>query len=234
VNVNVIVTGANRGLGLALLEAFLKDGAFVSALCRRPPDNGKLHSFTPARVNALRIHRCDLSDNRQITKAAEQISRVCDHIDLIINNAALLIKDESIESLSEGVFLESMAVNAFAPLAVAKAFLPLLKEASNPRIINISSASGVVERVRSFNGLYSYKASKAALNMLTRILALELRNDGIVVTAVDPGWMRTDMGGRDATGTPEETAAGILRISRKLTMEDTGRFLRWDGASVEW
>lgn len=222
-----LITGTSRGLGLELVKQALASGAKVFACCRNPQGAGQLQAL---QADNLQILDADVSNNSQLSKAIARI----DSLDVIINNAAILERDEAVATLQKDAVLKSFEVNAVAPMEVIRIALPLLKKSQNPKIINISSGSGIISRVRAYNELYSYKTSKSALNMFTRVLSFELQEDKIPVIAVDPGWMRTDMGGADATGDPVASAEGILKISENLTMADTGKFLKYDGTECEW
>jgi NAD(P)-dependent dehydrogenase (short-subunit alcohol dehydrogenase family) len=118
-------------------------------------------------------------------------------------------------------------------MLVAKAHLSLLREGEGPQILNISSTSGSLNE-KSSGGGYSYCSSKAALNMLSRTLAFDLKSDGIIVVALHPGWVSTDMGGSAAPMDPPESATAILDLAEDLTMRDTGGFYRRDGRRAPW
>ena len=116
---------------------------------------------------------------------------------------------------------------------VAQSLLGLLKAGKAGKIVNVTSQLGSISRKRS-GGRYSYDGSKAALNMFSRTLAFDVIDDGIITIVIHPGWVRTDMGGRGASIGVEESAAGILNVTEKLTKKDVGRFLAWDGAEIPW
>lgn len=229
-----LVTGASRGLGLELTKGSLFSGNKVFALTQESSDHSKLSALSKEFPDSLFICIANYSDERQMKRIATFIAKETDHLDVIINNAAVLIKDESILSLNKEQLLDTFFVNTVIPVEIVKLSLPFLKKSQTPKVINISSNSGVTARVKSFNGLYSYKTSKSALNMLTRIMAFELDKEGIPVIAVEPGWMRTDMGGAAATNSPADSAAGILRVVQGLTKTDSGSFLNNNGDKLNW
>jgi NAD(P)-dependent dehydrogenase (short-subunit alcohol dehydrogenase family) len=117
-------------------------------------------------------------------------------------------------------------------LKVAQVFLPLLKQGSSPRLINISSKMGRMEF--SASDRIAYRASKAALNKVTQGLATDLKEDGITCIAMHPGWVQSDMGGAQADITPQESAQGILKVIQSITLDDTGKFIDWDGTPRSW
>ncbi|MEL7233812.1 MAG: SDR family NAD(P)-dependent oxidoreductase, partial [Chloroflexota bacterium] len=129
--------------------------------------------------------------------------------------------------------LYTLRVNAVAPVMVARAFVPLLRNGDNRRLVSITSQLGSLERKQS-GGLYDYCASKAALNMYTRTLAADLKSDGITTVMIHPGWVQTDMGGRSADLTPEESAAAVVNVIDGLTPEMNGGFYRQDGSQHPW
>ena len=118
-------------------------------------------------------------------------------------------------------------------MRVTAQFVDLLRRGSTPKLLNISSQLGSLRRARA-DGLYSYNASKAALNMITRMLALDLERDGITVVTIHPGWVQTDMGGSQATVTVPDSAAGIIRLAENLTMADTNKFFAHTGEEMPW
>jgi NAD(P)-dependent dehydrogenase (short-subunit alcohol dehydrogenase family) len=129
--------------------------------------------------------------------------------------------------------LEVFRVNTVAPVVIAQACAALLRRGREPRIVNVSSDAGSLEKCAG-GGAYSYAASKAALNMMTRCLAADLRPDGIVVASVHPGFVRTDMGGPEAPLAPSDTLPSLLRVIDELRLEDSGCFRNWDGTVIPW
>jgi NAD(P)-dependent dehydrogenase (short-subunit alcohol dehydrogenase family) len=154
-------------------------------------------------------------------------------LDLLINNAGILPRGATIASLEVGTLLRTMHVNAIGPLMVARAFVRLLEKSDYPVILNVSSESGSLA-LKTTGGNYGYCASKAALNMYTRALSFDLQPRGVIVIALHPGWVRTDMGGRSAPLSPKHSALGILSLADRLTLSDCGRFLTWDGHELPW
>jgi len=232
--VNFLITGTSRGLGLELVKISLSAGNRVFAICRNLSVNVKLQTLMNEYDKSLFVFEGDVSDSVQLHNILEKVKEKTDHIDVIINNAAILLKNESVFTLDKTQMLKLFEINAIAPLEMIRLFFDLLEASKNPKVLNISSESGVINRVKTFNGLYSYKASKAALNMMTRLMALELREKKIVVVAVDPGWIKTDMGGPKATGDPSVSASGIIKISQNLTIEESGCFLDYDGTVLKY
>jgi len=243
----VLVTGAGRGLGLEIVRQCLARGDRVFAGCRNPQCASDLHSLVVEFLDRFRILPLDVSDPRSIDASWNMVREQIDGLDLLINNAGINSKSRDVIAHQEvnasadrcaldhvdfnGMFL-MLRINAISPLMVAQRYLDLLQNGVRPTIINISSERGSLALKKE--GGYAYSASKAALNMLTRALALDVTRLGIMAVAIDPGWIKTDMGGPHAPMAPAESAQGILRVVNDLTEADIGRFLRWDGTALPW
>src|SRR4029077_5790488 len=171
----------------------------------------------------------DVRDNATIARAA-RILPDNEGLDLLVNNAAIFpgTGDEPFELLDPESFNEAFDCNVTGVARVTRAFLPHLRKSANARIVNISSGAGSIAE-KEDSSYYPYSVSKAALNMLTRALAAELRSSGIVMTAISPGWVRTEMGGPGAPLTPQESASSLVGTMAGLTIEQTGKFLGRDG-----
>ena len=229
----IFITGANRGLGLEFVRQFSERGDRVFATCRDPQNAGDLHQLQSKFPEQVSILELDVRDEDAIEAVRDKVAAEVPGIDLLINNAGVLYKGEKPANLDMEKLLNGFHINAIAPMFVTKHFLDLLREGNNPRIMNISSMLGSI-KLKSSGGNYSYDGSKAALNMLTRALAFDLKPDGIIVVTVHPGWVLTDMGGRHAALKPVESIRGLLELADNLEMGDTSRFFRWDGSEHPW
>jgi NAD(P)-dependent dehydrogenase (short-subunit alcohol dehydrogenase family) len=229
----VLITGANRGIGLGLVEACLAHGDRVFAGCRKPREAAKLRTLAATHPDCLFLLALDVIDETAIARAAQAVQDQARGLDLLVNNAGIFPSGNALSSLEVETLLHTMEVNAIAPVMVARACVPLLKRGNHPVIINVSSDSGSLAR-KTTGRDYGYCASKAALNMLTRTLAHDLRHVGIIVLALHPGWVRTDMGGRLAPLKPAESARSILALADRLTLADSGRFLDRKGRPLPW
>jgi NAD(P)-dependent dehydrogenase (short-subunit alcohol dehydrogenase family) len=154
-----------------------------------------------------------------------------DALDLLVNNAGILIDDDELGSLTFDNLLYILRVNAVAPVLVAQRYLDLLQHGRDPKIVGITSEHGSITS-KPDGGPYGYSASKAALNMFMRTLAFDLH--GIATFVIDPGWVRTDMGGRGASLSPARSVSGMISIIDEVGILDTGRFFRWDGEEEPW
>jgi NAD(P)-dependent dehydrogenase (short-subunit alcohol dehydrogenase family) len=175
--------------------------------------------------------RLDVSDERNIEALAAQLNG--QPIDILINNAGVGGEGRSIAGLEAAELQRVMMINAIAPILVTKQLLPNLRAGRRRIIVNITSQLG---SIASNNGgsSYSYRGSKAALNMLTVSLANELAPDGFTCVAVHPGWVRTAMGGENAPISPQQSAKHLLDLIERLTPADNGSFLNHDGGPLPW
>lgn len=229
----VLITGANRGIGLEFARQYAARGAAIFAGCRRPEQATDLQQLSAHHPGQLVILPLVITDQASIGRSVAAVSDQVNGLDILINNAGQYPRGERPGTLEACVILDAFAVNSVAPLMVAQAYLDLLKAGSCPRIVNITSQMGSLARKQS-GGNYSYCASKAALNMLTRALAFDVRAMGIIAMMMHPGWVKTDMGGSGASLTPQEAVQGMIRVIDGLTPQDTGRFLQWNGAELPW
>ena len=232
-----LVTGANRGIGLAFVHKLLARGDRVIAACRHPGKATALNTLTGEYPGRLHVLPLDVADAKAREELVRELPLVCEHIDLLLNNAGVLHSGERFGSLSDAHLDDSFRTNVVGPLLLTQALAPLLADAAadrqGARVVNISSQLGSIARTTRF-GTPSYNISKAALNMATVLLSQALAERGIVVVAMHPGWVRTDMGGKDAHLEPAASVAGILEVAGKLDTTDSGRFLDWQGEPLPW
>lgn len=231
----VLITGANRGLGFEFVRQCLARGDRVFAGCRNPAKATALQALSADHPGQLTIPPLDVTDEETIAACVEAIRSQVDGLDLLINNAGIYPRGETPTTLNADTMLRAFHVNAVGPMIVAKHCLDLLRAGDHPRIVNISSKMGSLWwKEREGGGDYSYCSSKAALNMLTRTLAFDLRSDGIIVVALNPGWVQTDMGGSNADLTPAESVCGMLEVIERLTESDSSKFFTWEGKEHPW
>jgi NAD(P)-dependent dehydrogenase (short-subunit alcohol dehydrogenase family) len=229
----VVITGANRGLGLELARAFAACGHRVIGGCRRPADATELRAITP------HAHAVDTGDVHSIAGFVSAIGE--DTVDVLVNNAGLSAAGLGADPDERDVLLQSpehfmgqMRINALGPMLIARGLLPALRRSPRPRIVNISSQVGSMVVGQGMGRDVGYGASKAALNMVTIKLAVRLREEGVIAVAVHPGFLRTDMGGPNADLDPAEAAVQVAELVDGLTMEQSGSFLQWDGSEHPW
>jgi NAD(P)-dependent dehydrogenase (short-subunit alcohol dehydrogenase family) len=225
----VLITGANRGIGLALVKAYAGRRDKVFACIRATSDRDDLDAFARAQPNWVEIIEMDVSDPAQIGRVRRKLE--ADPIDVLINNAGIGGPErQSAADMDFDGLEETLRVNTLAPLRVALAFLPNVK-AARGRIITVSSQMGATG---ASSDHLAYRVSKQAVNRLMRGLATELKPLGIPVLIVHPGWVKTEMGGEGAQLSPEDSAANLLKLIDKLDIASTGRFLAWNGKELAW
>jgi NAD(P)-dependent dehydrogenase (short-subunit alcohol dehydrogenase family) len=235
----VLITGANRGLGLEFTRQYLDRGARVFASCRRPAEARQLQTLQAEQPQHLSVVSLDVADHDSIQAAYATVRSQVDGLDVLINNAGVYSSrggEEPLERLGKLTFEEALTVlrvNAVAPLIVAQRCLDLLRAGHDAKIVSISSGYGSVSaNTRGFP--YYYSASKAALNMFMRSLAADAKRWGITTVLLDPGWVSTDMGGPGAPLTPEVAVRAMIRVIDALTPRRNGRFLTWQGDEQNW
>ncbi len=209
---HVLITGCNRGIGLALAEAALARGWQVTGTTRG--------ADAPEGVMVI---DCDMDNVGKIASAFEGLGP----LDLLINNAGVIGPEVPALDMDYAGFRHTLTVNTLAPLAVTQACLPALRQANGARILSISSQMSWMGYAKSDR--IAYRASKVALNKVMQGVATDLAPEGIACALIDPGWVRTDMGGAQADEDPVAVANGVLTIAERLTMEETGKFFRFTG-----
>lgn len=227
-----LVTGACRGIGLEVSGQLARRGFHV-LLSARDPDKAEA-AAEPLRRQGLKVlpAQLDVTDGRSVEAAARFVERRFGRLDVLVNNAAILYDDwQRAENANLETAREAFETNTLGPWRVVQAFLPLLRKSKHPRVVNVSSESGSLASMGG--GTPAYSVSKAALNVLTRKLAAELRPSRVLVNSVCPGWVATEMGGPDATRTVEEGAAGVMWAATLPDGGPTGGFFR-DGEPLAW
>lgn len=217
----VVITGANRGVGLALAEQYHQAGWRVIGVCRESSD--ALEAAAERVIEGI-----DVTQAESVAALANALQG--ETLDILINNAGLL-QDESLGSLDFDSIREQMEINAYAPLRVVEALLPTLRKGS--KIANITSRMGSIADNDS-GGRYGYRASKAALNAFGKSLAMDLKPQGIAVAQLHPGYVQTRMVNFGGLISPQEAALGIAARIEALTLENSGGFWHSNGESLPW
>lgn len=226
----VLITGANRGIGLALVKAYAGRRDKVIACIRATSDREDLDALVKASPKWIEVIEMDVADAAEIGRARRRLE--AEPIDVLINNAGIGGPErQTATDMDFDGLIETLNVNTIAPLRVATAFLPNVKAAKG-KIITLSSQMGQVQSASTDS--LAYRVSKAAVNKLMRGLAAELKPQGIPVLIVHPGWVKTDMGGEGAPLSSEESAAQLQKLIDKLDLASTGKFLAWNGKELAW
>ncbi len=226
----IVVTGANRGIGLELCRQYLERGDTVDAAVRRPEEAQALRALGDGRKNGtLRIHACDVTDDASVRRFAEALPP--GPLDLLINNAGVMGKTARLEELDLADAVHTYDVNALGPIRVTRALLPRLQKGA--RVVHVTSKMGSLTDNTS-GGAYGYRMSKAALNMACRSMAIDHASDGITFIVVNPGWVQTDMGGSHATTPVNEAAGRLVALFDRLRPKDSGHFFNHTGEEVPW
>lgn len=228
----VLITGANRGLGLEFTRQYAAAGWQVIACCRIPQKADALQQLKQKYVDRLSIHALDVADFVQVEQLARQLKG--SSIDVLINNAGVYqYGKESFGSIDYEAWMEAFRVNSMAPLKMAEAFVKNLALGQQKKIINITSKMGSIDDNTSGHH-YLYRSSKTALNMVTRSLAIDLAPLGITAIVMHPGWVQTDMGGFSAPTTVQQSIAGMREVIARITPKDSGKFYGYDGKEIPW
>ena len=230
---NILITGANRGLGLALTEKLLAGGHHIYAINRR--DSDELLQLQEKCPESLRRYSGDVTDETSIRQSLETIASQVGALDIVLNNAAVHLDPSRspLEKVDFSVYLPAFQVNAIGPLMVVKYALPLLRKGQKKLIVNISSEAGSIGTCWR-KSEYSYCMSKASLNMASQILQNALKSEGMKVLALHPGWFSSDMGGAAAPITPADAAEEIVKLVLNPPGLDGPVYVASNGDALEW
>ncbi len=231
----VFITGASRGIGLGLTKIFLSLGDQVFSACRTPQKNSELLALKQKYPSQLFLVSVEVDSDESVKKAAQAVGSQTTQIDLLMNNAGISPGPASakLEEVDFKNCRDAYETNVLGPMRVTREFLPLLRKSKNPRVVHTTSGLASLSG-KSEGGFYAYGVSKAALNMLTRTMAFQFKGEGITVVCLDPGWVKTDMGGPSAPLTVEESSSAIVKTSKALTIEKTSQFIYNDGQELKW
>lgn len=230
----ILITGSNRGIGLALVKEYLSRGNVqIFATCRTPDKANELRQL--AADNPVLVIPLEINDEASITASVELVKQHTDSLDLLINNAGINPKEDGTRNF--GSFNASsighvVTSNSVSPVIVTQAYTSLLKKGNNPRVVMVSSQMGSITRATS--SAIAYRMSKAAMNMSAKALSQILESEGITVITTHPGWVQTDMGGSSAPVKPVDSAAGLVDVIEGLSAADNGKFFNYTGEEIPW
>jgi len=220
-----LVTGANRGLGLEFVRQLRARGERVIAAVR------DVTKSSDAAASAHEIHPLDVADEKSINAFAKALQGK--PIDVLIHNAGVMGADTSVAEVSFAEFRRVFDANTFGPAVLTKTLLPNLRAGERKMVLNISSTLGSISQAEG-GFSYAYKASKAALNMITVAMHHDLAKEGFTCVTFCPGWNRTDMGGPNAPLEARDSIAKLLTVEARLTKRDSGNFYSHEGSPIPW
>lgn len=229
----LLITGANRGIGLEFCRQYAAAGWRVLACCRDPGKADALKQLAGFHPDLIKLHALDVTNHTQIEQLARTLSG--ETIDLLINNAGVY------PAADQGAFgqtdyaewMTAFNINTMAPLKMVEAFIDQIAHSQLKLIVTITSQMGSVDD-NSSGGSYLYRSSKAAANMVVKSLAVDLKAKGITSVAFNPGWVKTDMGGPNAMISVEQSVSDMRKVIAGLTLADTGKFIGNDGIVIPW
>ena len=233
----ILITGANRGLGLEFVNQYLNRGEEIIATCRNPEGSNCLQTLIQKFSSHLNIFKMDVGNQKSINDAYRVIKENYNSIDVLINNAGIISGGKNRYHTLGELHTEDIGkvfqINSIAPILVLEKFFPLLKKGYTPKVVNISSRMGSIS-LKSGTSTYSYDASKAALNMFSKALAPRLMREKISIVVLHPGWVKTDMGTDRAAIYPKESINGMIRVIDGIIPSDSGKFIDWEGNEIPW
>lgn len=225
----ILITGANRGIGLEYVRQYAEHGGQVYATVRDPAQATSLHQLA-AEYSNVEVFTLDVADIAAIRDLAGQLSAIT--VDILISNAGTY-PESRFGKTDPQAWLHAFQVNTLTTYYLAEAFLPQLRRAGQAKLIAMTSKMGSIED-NSSGSEYIYRSSKTALNMVVKSLALDLREFNIAVAALHPGWVRTDMGGPNGLIDTATSVRGLRQVIEHLTCEQSGQFMAYDGKLIPW
>ena len=228
----ILITGANRGIGLALVKEYFKRDVQIFAACRNPEEAADLQALQSEKLSLISL---DISNESSIANAVQAVSAQTDRLDILINNARIYPRDAASASFGH-LEAENLAhilyTNSISPVMVTQAFLDLLRNAKPSKVLMVSSRLGSITLAGTSG--FGYRMSKTALNMAVKVMAQVLAPEGITVVTTHPGHVATDMGGAGAAVSPVESAEGLIRLLDTLSPEKAGHFYNYTGEELPW
>lgn len=228
----LLITGANRGLGLEFCRQYAEQGQRVLACCRKPEQASALQKLAETYTN-ISIHALDITDFQQIDSLAAELSN--ETIDVLLCNAGVYgdKPEHRFGALNYENWQHTLLINTFAPVKLTEAFLPNLTKSQQPLVVAITSLMGSMAD-NSSGGSICYRSSKAALNAAMKSLSIDLKPKNIAVLILHPGWVKTDMGGMNAPTSAEDSIAGMCNVIADFGLNDSGKFLDFRGKELPW
>jgi NAD(P)-dependent dehydrogenase (short-subunit alcohol dehydrogenase family) len=229
----LLITGANRGIGLEFCRQYAADGWRVLACSRYPEKSDELNKLASGNPELIKVHALDVADHVEIDRLGQILAD--ESIDLLINNAGIYPDSDKsgFGHTDYTEWIQAFRINTMAPLKMAETFSAQMARGKQKAIVTISSKMGSIAD-NSGGGSYLYRSSKAAANMVVKSLAIDLKPFGITAVVFHPGWVKTDMGGPNAMISPEQSVSGMRQVINKLEPADSGKFFAYDGQVIPW
>ena len=229
---NILITGANRGIGLEMVKFSMEQGWSVFACCRNPHNAENLFNIAKLSNGQISVHIADMQELGTLQALSYELRN--DAIDILFNNAGIYGCDKNtFGSVDVESWLQAFQVNSIAPLKMVEAFSEQLLMGNRKLVACMSSKMGSMAD-NGYGNSYIYRSSKAALNAVVKSLSIDLKEQGIISVALHPGWVKTDMGGPDAEITTRQCVEQLFSHLSKLTLKDSGRFIDIDGCDIPW
>lgn len=226
----ILITGANRGIGLEFVKYYLHTDWEVHACCRSPEDATELDVLS--RHMPCTVHQLDVSDPDSINRLAEKLAEK--PIDILLNNAGTYATGANhFGDIDTSIWLNAIQTNTIGPLLMAQAFISNIELGQKKLIATLSSKVGSIDDNRSGGG-YAYRSSKSAVNQVMKSLSIDLADRGINTVSLHPGWVQTDMGGPNALIDTFESVNGMAKVLDNFTDEQSGSFINYDGSIIPW
>ena len=228
---NILITGANRGLGLGFVKKYIEKNVHIMCTTRDISGSKELLAYKEKYPDNIEIFELDLlKDNAAVTLANFTKDKP---IDILVNNAGVGSSNQHFQAVSSNPWLEVLKVNLIAPLMITQAVIENVKKSSAKKIYFLSSQLGSIADNKS-GGMYIYRSSKTGLNQVVKSLSIDLKAYGITVVSLHPGWVKTDMGGPNAPVSIDESVEGMIRVIGTTDIKETGKFLNYDGRELPW
>jgi len=229
----VLITGANRGIGLEFTRQYAADGCRVLSCCRQPEKSDALDKLAGLYPGRIKVHTLDVADHVQIDSLGQVLAD--ESIDLLINNAGIYPDSDKsgFGHTDYAEWLQAFRINTMAPFKLAETLAAQIARSKHKTIVTITSKMGSIAD-NSGGGSYLYRSSKAAVNMVVKSLSIDLKPLGIIAVVFHPGWVKTDMGGPNALITAEQSVSGMRRVTDRLVPADSGKFFGYDGQEIPW
>jgi len=238
---NILITGCSRGLGLEMVRQLNnKDSGLIFATCRSPDHANHLNEIASKNKNVI-VTKLDVTALDSFTAVSDTIKRECGSkgLNILINNAGVSPRSTRINLVTPDQMTETFFCNVVAPLMLTKSLIPQLSQGSqnsnkSSLVVNMSSILGSIGENKKQGGLYPYRSSKSALNAVTKSLSIDLASVKINAISIHPGWVQTDMGGKNAPLTAQQSIQGVLEVLENFQEDYNGKFFDNNGEELPW